>query len=335
MDISWPGPRTLAIAVDEASQVGQARRAAQALAEAAGFDEADSGRVALVATELATNVIKHGRSGHLHLGGLAGTGARGVELCAVDRGPGFDLADCRIDGYSTRGTNGIGLGAIERQAQVFETYSDERGAIVLARFYPRNATNADRPFGVRCVPMKGESVAGDGWHASWSEAQLSLAVVDGLGHGPAAHDAAQAGIGAIARDPSSDPATAIARMHAAMTGTRGGAAAVARYDGQSGRLTYAGIGNIAASLIDLAGSRGLASHAGIVGAQFRKTQAFDFPDSRNKLLIMHSDGLQSRWTLQAYPGLVQRHPSIIAAVLLRDFDRGRDDTTVVVARLGE
>jgi len=50
-------------------------------------------------------------------------------------------------------------------------------------------------------------------------------------------------------------------------------------------------------------------------------------------LIMYSDGLQSRWNLQDYPGLVHRHPAVIASVLHRDFCRGRDDVTVLVVAL--
>ena len=44
------------------------------------------------------------------------------------------------------------------------------------------------------------------------------------------------------------------------------------------------------------------------------------------------DGLVSHWSIDAYPGLRARHPAIVAAVLYRDFNRGRDDVTVVVGR---
>ena len=118
-----------------------------------------------------------------------------------------------------------------------------------------------------------------------------------------------------------------------MCGTRGGAGAVAQYDAEAGHLKFAGIGNIGAALVTLDKSRGLASHPGILGAQFRKAQAFDFPDCTGQLLVMYSDGLQSRWNLQDYPGLVYRHPAVIAAVLHRDFCRGRDDVTVLVVPL--
>lgn len=333
MDVTWAGAGTACIAVEETSQVGQARRTAHAIAERLGFDSTDAGRAALVVTELATNVLRHGRGGHLFLGEIAGNGARGIEVCAVDRGPGFDHAACRVDGFSTGGTPGTGLGAIERQAEVFDSWSDARGAIVVARLYA-GALRADLPLAARCVPMAGEQVAGDAWHAVRQDACTAVAIIDGLGHGPAAGEAAQAGIAAFARAPCADPAAGIARMHAGMGGTRGGAAAIARHDADTGTLTFCGIGNIGASLIDPAGSRGMPSHAGIVGGQFRRTQNFEFPHCHGKVLVMHSDGLQSRWNLQAYPGLIHRHPATIVALLMRDFDRGRDDATVVVARLG-
>jgi hypothetical protein len=50
------------------------------------------------------------------------------------------------------------------------------------------------------------------------------------------------------------------------------------------------------------------------------------------VLIMHTDGLTSHWSLEQSPGLGRRHPTIIAAVLYRDFSRHRDDVTVFVAR---
>jgi hypothetical protein len=47
---------------------------------------------------------------------------------------------------------------------------------------------------------------------------------------------------------------------------------------------------------------------------------------------MHSDGLLTNWSLDAYPGLLTRHPALIAGVMYRDFRRGRDDVTVLAVR---
>ena len=105
------------------------------------------------------------------------------------------------------------------------------------------------------------------------------------------------------------------------------------HDGARDHLGFAGIGNIGASLVSATQVRGLASLPGIVGGQYRKAQVFDYAHANGKLLIMYSDGLQSRWNLENYPGLVHRHPAVIAAVLHRDFCRGRDDVTVLVIDL--
>jgi hypothetical protein len=97
-------------------------------------------------------------------------------------------------------------------------------------------------------------------------------------------------------------------------------------------MHFAGVGNIAASILDGNDRRQMVSHNGIVGSNLRKVQEFVSPWSSGAMLIMHSDGLGSRWDLEHYPGLAMRHPSLIAAVLYRDFARKRDDVTVLVVR---
>ena len=61
--------------------------------------------------------------------------------------------------------------------------------------------------------------------------------------------------------------------------------------------------------------------------------AVDYPVPERGLLIMHSDGLQSRWSLEKYAGLVGQHPGVIAGVLYRDYTRGRDDVTVAAVQV--
>ncbi len=63
------------------------------------------------------------------------------------------------------------------------------------------------------------------------------------------------------------------------------------------------------------------SHNGTVGAEMRKVKSLDYTCPEQALLVMHSDGLQSRWSLDPYPGLVHRHPAVIAAILYRDYCR--------------
>lgn len=323
---------TQVLRLDDASQVGHARRVVQKLAEQQGFDAADAGRAALVATELASNVLKHAARGELHLRVLAHGGQPGIELLTVDRGHGFDLANCLIDGYSTGGTQGIGLGAVSRLAQVFDVHTDAHGAVVLARVY-KAGTPKDIRLGVSQHSLHDDPACGDTWHVALGEQRVSALLIDGLGHGEEAERAAKAGAQAFAQSPFSAPQYLLGELHQAMNGTRGGAVAIAQYEGARDSIAFIGIGNIGATLVGGERPRGLASHPGIVGGQYRKGQVFDYAHVKGNLLIMFSDGLQSRWNLQAYPGLVLRHPAVIAAVLHRDFCRGRDDVTVLVLDL--
>ena len=79
-------------------------------------------------------------------------------------------------------------------------------------------------------------------------------------------------------------------------------------------------------------TRSVVSHHGTAGGAARRIQEFTYPWKGGDILVLHSDGLGSHWTLAGYPGLAQRHPALIAGVLYRDHRRGRDDTTVVVVR---
>ncbi|TDV72407.1 ATP-binding protein [Pseudomonas sp. LP_7_YM] len=332
MDLRLHSSLTQVLTIEDASQVGYGRRTAQKLAEQLGMDATDSGRVALVVTELASNILKHASNGELHLRTLPGP-VPGLEVIAIDRGQGFDVQDCMVDGFSTRGTQGIGLGSILRQAQVFDVHSDNRGTVLLTRFYPRSTTVKDLRLGVCQRSLHDDPACGDVWEVAISGRQLSVLVIDGLGHGPEAEEAAKAGALAFNRDAFADSGVLLDDIHREMQGSRGGAVAVAQFDAAQDRVRFTGIGNIGATLIGEDKPRGLASHPGIVGLQYRKVPPAAYAQCAGQLLIMYSDGLQSRWNLRDYPGLMYRHPAVIAAVLHRDYCRDRDDVTVLVTAL--
>jgi anti-sigma regulatory factor (Ser/Thr protein kinase) len=321
------------VEVSDPSQVAEARRRASGAATASGFDLVRTGQVALAATELSTNLIKHGKGGQL----LVNADDDRLELLALDRGEGIaDLAACLADGYSTAGTRGAGLGAVQRLAQEFEVAAwPGLGTAVLA-IISRDATPGDTSAAPRglVIAMPGEDVAGDAWSSYQDATGITVFVVDGLGHGTEAAMAANAAVNQFERSWQEPPAEIIAAVHRAMRHTRGGAVAVARLDWESATVTYAGLGNISGVVVGSSGpARRLVSHPGIAGHNARKIQAFEYP-CPDGMLIMHSDGVATSWTLDRYPGLIKAHPLLVAGVLYRDFARGRDDTTIAVSRTG-
>jgi anti-sigma regulatory factor (Ser/Thr protein kinase) len=328
----------LVVSVAEESQIGEARRAAARLAGEAGFTEADGGRASIVASELATNLLRHAKGGELLLHATdAGAAQPAVEILAADKGPGMaNVERCLEDGYSTNGTAGNGLGAVRRLSSEFDMYSGPSGTVVFARLAPAGpgrvipGATPGLKWGAVSVPAPGETVCGDAWRLRQADGSAAVLVADGLGHGPFAAEAAQVAVRGFDEDPFVQPRLRIESAHRAMSGTRGAAVAVARLETGKPNLTYAGVGNISGTLLSQGTSRGLVSHNGIVGHQVRKVQEFEYPWGERGLLVLHSDGLQTRWALDTYPGLAGRHPGVIAGVLYRDFKRGRDDVTVVV-----
>jgi anti-sigma regulatory factor (Ser/Thr protein kinase) len=330
-------PASTAVPLDDRSRVGEARRLAAVLAAEAGLGEAARSDVGIVATELATNVLRHAGRGTLVMRRLADAGG-GIELLCLDAGPGMrDPAACMADGYSSAGSMGTGLGAIRRLAHGFDLYSlPGRGTAVVARFWARREAAIVRAASLLAglaVAVAGEAECGDAWVARTGPAGTSVLLVDGLGHGAMAAAASAAAVEIFQAHPAAGPAELVSLMHAGMRSTRGAAVAVATSGPAGEGLRYAGVGNLSGVLAGAQDSRSLMSHNGTVGLQARKIQELSYAWPPEALLVMHSDGLQSHWRLDQYPGLAQRDAALVAGVLYRDFARGRDDVSVVVQRI--
>ncbi len=344
--MTLPSHQTHVIAVAEASAVGHARRTAVALAQKLGFDEARSGELALVVTEAGTNLLQHAGGGELLLRPRVHEQG-GVEVLSIDKGPGMtDVAQCLRDGYSTGGSRGVGLGSIVRLADRFDIYTRPGGgtavwAEVMARSRPHGpaATSLDAagPIGARarvgvvCVAYPGEEVVGDGWAVEEHGGRTSVLLVDGLGHGAQASESALAAIRCFEACAGAPPLDALQAIHHALRGLRGAAGAVLEINWSSREVSFAGLGNIGGSLLSSERGRGLSSHNGILGQGQPRFQAFAYPWPDDGLLVMSSDGISPRWSLDAWPGLPLREPAVIAGVLYREHAR-RDDVTALVLR---
>jgi hypothetical protein len=157
-------------------------------------------------------------------------------------------------------------------------------------------------------------------------------VADGLGHGPDANRASVMAVDVLRRHSRERTIRILDLMHARLRPTRGAAVAVMRHDIAANEVTYAGVGNISACVIDATTRRAMVSSNGIVGLNVHRSQEYRYPWARGALLVAHTDGIDTHWDLAAFPGIVDCHPSVIAAMLYREHSRGRDDAGVVVAR---
>lgn len=335
-----------AIALDDETQVSVARRTAGSMCHRLGLPANVASTAELVCVELAGNILRHAGHGTLYLAGTPEGGA--LQVIASDKGPGIGNIELAMqDGFSTRTTPGLGLGAVRRMVQTMDIYSRPGlGTVVTAQVGELRPDSGRAAVLSTCIA--GETLNGDSWsihrvNALGQDARTPspreiYLVVDGLGHGLYASEAAAMATSmvtkALAFEPGISLTTLLNRMHGPMRATRGAAIAIVSVAG--GAATCCGVGNISVLLHGPGGSvKSMLSHNGTLGHQMRKLQEFVVPLEPETVLVMHSDGIATHWKMAQYGGLVEKAPATIAGVLYRDAVRGRDDATVLVARLNE
>ncbi|WP_353615067.1 ATP-binding SpoIIE family protein phosphatase [Paracidovorax konjaci] len=334
--------------IDDASRVGEARRFAAHESSAMGWNGTDCGRLSLVVTELATNLHRHARNGRLLIASIPQR--RQVEVIAMDHGPGIpDLRVVMRDGYSTGGSPGTGLGALRRLADTFDIHSTAQGTVCVARVderpleqddgfaaadaAPRSTGTAPAiRIGAICLPLRGETVSGDGWAAAIEGERIALCMADGLGHGVEAARASRGALEVFAQGPFSELGGLADRMHLGLQSTRGAAVCSLRWDGAASAVHSASIGNVSARLVSGLEDRSVPAQHGTVGLHIRRAKEIATAAPAYAMLVMHTDGIETRWHAGAVHPLLGRDPTLVAAVLLRDHHRARDDATVVVVQ---
>lgn len=321
--------------VADVSQIGEARRRIALIATEHGLEQRTIDRLAVVCSELTTNLVKHAKGGSMIAQCLSDGSNIGIELFALDKGRGMsNIEDCFRDGFSTTGTLGTGLGAITRMSDsVSVSSSQSRGTVIQARLWSYKTASVDEGIGGLTVPLKGELLSGDKWIACKIQDGFYCLVVDGLGHGFEAAEAARLAVKRFKENLSLNPASMIDVLHRALRGTRGAAGAVARINFKQHELEYAGLGNITGLLVTNSDFKHLTSLNGTLGYEARKITAFTLPWSAQSVLVMHSDGLSSRVSEDtALSDNQSNSASIIAASLYLHQSKAIDDATVMVVK---
>ncbi len=321
--------------VEAAATASSARRTADRLAVQLALPERRAADLSIVVAEAAGNLVKHADEGVLLIRPVRTYERAGVELIAIDRGPGMaDVARSVGDGHSTAGTLGVGLGSIVRQSSWHDLHSTPgRGTVLVAQVWPGDPPPPAWAAGIT-RPLTGESVSGDAFASRDAGGRRQVMMCDGLGHGGPAAAAAHEAVRVFADAPAVPPEAVLEVLHRKLNHTRGAALAVAELDAEAGVVRYAGLGNISGTVITPPGTRrGMVSLPGIAGHQRRQVRQYEYPLDRDAVVLMHSDGVVDRWNPADYPGLLRRSPAVIAATVLRDAGTRRDDAGVLVARL--
>jgi anti-sigma regulatory factor (Ser/Thr protein kinase) len=338
-DLRW-------LRVEDPSAAAACRAAATALAGRLRFPAARTDQLTLAVTEAATNLHKHAAQGSMLLRIAREDGRPGIEMVTIDAGPGLRDAGAALrDGHSTSGSLGIGLGAIRRLADFCDVYSvPAHGTALVARFWPAPPPAPARYAGLARA-ITGETECGDVFGAAETATGMTGVLCDGLGHGPLAASAATAAVAVVLDDPAAGPAALLERVHRRIAHTRGGAIAIVEVstaevstaevstaEVSGSAVRFAGLGNVAATILAGGTRRGMLSVPGIAGHQARAFRQFDYTAPPGAAVILHSDGLSGRWDAAALPGLNLRDPLVVAATLLAQAGTRRDDAGVLVLK---
>jgi anti-sigma regulatory factor (Ser/Thr protein kinase) len=293
-------------------------------------------RVELVATELAANLVQHADQGGWVL--TRPLPPTGYELIAVDQGRGIADPAAAVAGRSPAPKGlGRGLAAVHRASAHFSLHSQVgRGTVVLA------VVDLAAPSRVPGVPARqwaGVSVGvtqpcGDAWGVAKFDEGLAIAVIDGLGHGPAASAAADAAIAGFSAT-LGDPAKFLDKANGLMRGTRGAAATLCQLQPELGLLRYVAVGNVNGYVLAGPVRHRLITYSGTLGlaGTTPAVPVLTCPWPEQATLVLWTDGLHSRDVSGSVDAaLLACDPAVLAAALYRDHRRAGDDATVVVVR---
>ena len=320
----------------DANRVG---RKARQLARSIGFAAVECDEIALAATELASNLVRHAGGGELILEPLSSCGRLGIQIVSEDRGPGFaDTERALTDGFSTAGGLGHGLGTIHRFMDVLETFPRAGGgAQVVCERWLRPVTGRQHSsrleFGVATRSYRFQPENGDAFVIQQWEARALAGVIDGLGHGQFARRASHAAKDYLDRH-FDQPLEALFRgVSRACRATRGVVMALARFELDCGQVQLASVGNVETHLLGSPRASRIVVRRGVVGMSDNPAPvATSHPWTGCSLLILHSDGIQTHWLRSEIESLKDAAPSLTANQLLERYSRRDDDATIIVAR---
>ncbi|MGV9880104.1 SpoIIE family protein phosphatase [Streptomyces sp. NPDC003006] len=331
--------------IDHHSAVQTAAGRARALAHACRMPGALPEQAAVLASELASNISKHARNGALFLqqsplGQSPLTTAldtapdaapdAALDIVAVDHGPGIpDIGLSLTDGYSTTKTMGAGLGAVRRIATDFTLRSAAgRGTLAHARLAVPHGRRPAADIGALCLPASGEEMCGDGYAVVEDGGNWTGLVIDGLGHGPDAAAASRRAVRTFLSCADAPLRDVLDALHSALRHTRGAAATTVRVG--SGRAELCGVGNIRVATLSARGvHQQLTGQAGIVGYNLPVPRSRFLDLSECTAVVLHTDGIDHRWTHDPAPDRLTLPPTLLAASLAHTHRRHRDDATVL------
>ncbi len=324
--------------VRHSTDLSALRQVSKTMAGAIGFRERENEEIVLVVSELASNLIRHAGGGTVILTPLNSDGRSGVQIESVDKGPGIaDIERAMADGSSTVGSLGYGLGTVNRLMDEFDIQSQPgAGTYIICRRWVRvngaSSTPCPLSFGAASRPHPQMGLNGDAFVIKqWEESAL-VGVIDGLGHGQWAQRAAQTARRYVESHCTQLLGETFRGVGRSCRATRGVVMALARFDWPQDKLTFATVGNIETRIFNSPEPVKFVIRRGIIGLNAPNPVVTQHHWEPSNIMVIHSDGVRTRWQWEDFPELASESATIIAQRLLQVLAKEEDDATVVVVR---
>ncbi|HME54082.1 MAG TPA: hypothetical protein VKM55_17790 [Candidatus Lokiarchaeia archaeon] len=183
--------------------------------------------------------------------------------------------------------------------------------------------------GIATRPMMGLSVNGDSWFCKEWDEQTMLAIIDGLGHGEEANEASEKAKQFLMDNYTGDLDEIVRNLHVFLHDTRGAVLGLVRVNRSEKELDYCGVGNVDV-YIKAEPPLHPTSLNGIVGINMRRALQFRYKYKVLGVILLHSDGISSRFDITEYP-MIYRHPQDVSEQILAKWGNPIDDATVLIA----
>ncbi|AOC96684.1 Serine/threonine-protein kinase RsbT [Flavobacterium anhuiense] len=327
--------------IDDRSLIAFIKREIHNLALQLGFTPHRAAETDIIVAELTSNLMKFANGGELLYRANIDGEYKEIEIYCLDKGVGFDnVVKIMNDGYSSSNTLGHGLGSIKRLSNDFQIYSMKNwGCVQYVKICEKPdleipSAKSGLNHATIAVNYPGEKLCGDGYYIKQTSKGFQIFVGDGLGHGESANEAVEAAIKAFRQTIETEPAAILRDIHIKVKKTRGLVATIASVDYKSEVWNICGIGNINTRIYNGLDNKTYTPYNGIIGHNVPRTLNNTIvPYRRHQIIIMHSDGLRTRWSLNDLTSIFKQSPNIIASALYKENIRGNDDATILVGKI--
>ncbi|MCP5501029.1 MAG: SpoIIE family protein phosphatase [Leptospiraceae bacterium] len=327
--------KPLSIKITEEYNVLFARNSIRNYAVSVGFEDSELEKIELVVSELGMNIVKYAKKGILKVSKISFLQYKGIEISALDDGPGFDNIIEKVEKKTPAligESLGAGLYTIYHLMDEFQVNSQKSNHSMLGtEIIVRKWVDIPSFMKVSAIsqPRLGENKNGDIFFIKTLPEYIFFSVIDALGHGDEAALVAKKAYNFLKIFFYLPLPTIIDELHKLLNNTRGAAISICKVIPVHQAIEYIGIGNVDFKVYGSEAKVKAYNYHGTLGMQIESNQHQTFSYNRGSTFIMYSDGIAEHRLEQAQLRLQTQN---LANYIMDTYNKKHDDATILVLR---